>query len=393
MILYMSLLAMPLVLRLFFPGLDQSKRKKIAYLAIVFTVLFFFAAFRSTSVGKDTILYYKCFKQLGGIDFWDSFTHVYHVKINLYSNVYFTDVSRNYEMTLGIATVALYQFCSRIFGSYQCVLIISSLITSISFAIYTYRYSQNVTVSSFIYAYLIYGYTMNLTRQYLAISIALFAITAVLRKKTLKAAILFIIAGLIHTSTFTFIPLLILSIKRINLNTKTTIVLTIVFAFAARLGTWLMPVFGSLFSQYSYYLNSGQIDHQAEYTVWSLVCYGLVLICGLYVVIKERKQPAVEKPKTCDDERVAQYRLSLLMFAIYWGLMFVANTFFLTVRVMQLFSVSCTTAFPAITENIVKNKKVKALVYALMVLVFGYLAYKTFDYNGNSIIPYRFFWQ
>lgn len=209
---------------------------KVLYLLVTFIPIWFVMAFRGLGVGTDTFANASYFVSAatspsleylvsGGI--WNAGLNVISYMIGLIS----TDI--------------------------EVYMIWSSSIILLGFAIFIYRTSNKVWLSTFLFLTLnLFFISLNTSRQFIAISIAINAF--VFLYYNMHSGVgwsLFFIAAWIHTSIFSFMPALIgiWLVKRCQSYTKIYFIATIfaILFVASLMG--IATVFSSFFPHYAIY--------------------------------------------------------------------------------------------------------------------------------------------
>lgn len=166
-----------------------KRETKIAFYIIttiiLFLFLFFFRAFRSKNVGGDLEEYEMMFNYICNWTLPQALT-----------------ISKGYEP----GWVILNKFLSLFSKDFQIVMIVVALITTISFFWFSFRYSPDPYLTLFIYVTLgFWGSSFNNERQALAISILLFSVYYIQKRKFLRFLILVLLATSIHLTSIVFL--------------------------------------------------------------------------------------------------------------------------------------------------------------------------------------------
>lgn len=200
----------------FFFNVDKNEKSKKRWLIFTFLILTFVSAIRSYTVGVDTSQYYSAFKVITGIE-WEQF------KLTRYEIGFFY----------------LNKIISLFSNNPQSLLIITSIIIIPSVGYIIYKYSNNVVFSTLLYVLLnIFFFHMTGMRQSIAISILLFSIPLLEKKKYLKFCFMVVLASLFHSSSIIFLLAIILD--KIKYNNKNIIYIILITAFCF---IFLKPIF------------------------------------------------------------------------------------------------------------------------------------------------------
>ena len=167
------------------------KKYKILFIFICFFQMFLFQALRDSSVGSDTITYIETYENYKNSSF-------YAFKIT--------------HFDIGIRW--LFEIFSFFRIDSQYILVVSSLVIMLGFAIFIYFNSKNVLLSTLVFAGLFFPNSFNVIRQYMALAIAINALYFFRNKKYLKALIIILISLIFHkVSLILLIPMALSLIK------------------------------------------------------------------------------------------------------------------------------------------------------------------------------------
>lgn len=178
-IFFLYLAIFPFLLFIFCEKVRYSKK---LFLAICFFQLFFFYSFRSIDVGIDTL----------------SYITVYN---NFDTNVTYQYYFSHYE--IGFQTI--YNILKFFNAGEQWVLIVCGVIIHSSIAIFIYKNSKNIILSTFLYTCLFFPNSMNIIRQYLSVAIAVHFIYFLLKDKYFYSILIIILASLFHQIALVFL--------------------------------------------------------------------------------------------------------------------------------------------------------------------------------------------
>lgn len=187
---------------------DRDYRTKtVCIIATINAIIL--SAFRDLSVGADTGTYYYSFINIFNTD-WVTTVKLYIARY----------VEHTYNGDPG------YTFIQKVFQiffhNFQWWLLFIACLFFISFAIYIYRNSKDYLLSWALFFTLFFGfYGTTGLRQTIAMSIVIWAIPYITKKKLIPFLILIGIASTIHASVVCIIPLYWLS--RIKFNRKSII--------------------------------------------------------------------------------------------------------------------------------------------------------------------------
>lgn len=222
---------------------------KTLYLLVTFIPIWFIMAFRGLGVGTDTLANASYFVSAA------------------------TSPSLSYLVSDGIwnAGISIISYMIGLISTdIEVYMIWSSIIISIGFAIFIYRTSNKVWLSTFLFLTLnLFFISLNASRQFIAISIAINAF--VFLYHNMHSGVgwsLFLIAAWIHTSIFSFIPALmgIWLVKRCQSYTKLYFMTTIFAILFAVSLMGIATIFSSIFPHYAIYTGGASRDNLIENT-------------------------------------------------------------------------------------------------------------------------------
>lgn len=362
MIILVSLMIFSLVLGILIPHVNTSDNKKW-YLIIMFSLSCLVSALRASSIGIDTDGYVVLFNQIKDFGLRDSFLYLSFEK----------------------GYVVLNYLIGAVLGNVQWLLAVVSLVISLAFALYIYRYSENVVVSTFLYIVLIFSATMNISRQYLAIAFIIFALKYVYDKKIIPTILLIIIASLFHYSALLFIPISILATPKIRIGKKHVIwgvilaILLIVFL------NYALDVFFTLFPKYQHIMDTVYFSRIQVISLPLLTSYLLVAISSIILVYRDKS--------TVEAERESFY-LNTLMFCAFICCYIASSYFWIAARLSPYFQISFLVVLPgSINKLSAKDPAIKYIIYMVLIALFGYFGWKSFAADAHGLLPYSFFWQ
>lgn len=355
MIFYIGIVIINLIL---YAILYKIKNGKKIYLGTILTLLFFISSFRSRGIGADYPVYINVFERIG--------TYI-----------------NNYPMEKGY--LYLNFFISQFTNNY----IIFSLFINLIIFYSLYQYiKDNVDKEDYFWImfifianpYLYIQSTFNVIRQTIAIAIILFGIKHINNKKYLRYIIYVILAAQIHK--ISYIYLLLIVIKKINLKDKGFIILLITSLFINLFGKKLLLI--------KYISNILGYTEYLEYknTLFNFSAYILFIsISVLFLLYVYKKIEIKEKDKLFVDTYLVS--LSLLpvfitndiMYRVYIGLVF------MSLPGMAIMLKNIKEKF--IKENIY-IKSIFVSYYIMLLLLFLQSVIKS---NNTRYIPFTFFWQ
>lgn len=182
LLIFMMMLSLILLLSQKMFKIRQNKK----YLILIFTILVLFLVLRDPSVGVDTDNYKEIFKYCHKVDFIRLFSFSRH------------EVGFKYYCKL----------ISSIYYDYTFFLMITSILSMIGVYYFIQNNSKNYIQSTFIFiTFNFYSYFFGILRQSLAISILLFSLTFIKKRKLFPFLLFVFLASLFHKTALVFLPL------------------------------------------------------------------------------------------------------------------------------------------------------------------------------------------
>jgi len=187
-------------------GVFVKPQKQNLYIFISFIVLFIISAFRDKSVGTDSLSYERIF----------------------------SNIERGNEVRHEIGWQVLNKLIVFFGGSYETLIIVTSLLVLLPVFFVAKKYSKNPMLTIFLfYSLYLYLQSFNIVRQTIAISISLLAIYYLLNNKKILFYALILIASTFHLSALILLPLAFL--HRLP-NTNIFYILAILLSIVLGLG-------------------------------------------------------------------------------------------------------------------------------------------------------------
>lgn len=348
---------------------SKDKRIKNIYLVAVFLFAFLYSAFRASSVGIDTESYRTIFN---------------NINMNGLS-----ELPRNTEMEKGF--MLLCYLLGRIISNPQIIIIVMSAVTSYAFYFIIKKYSKSYMISSLIFASMIFMATMNISRQFFALSFVLFAISFALDKKPIKTILMIIIGASMHNSALIFLPLILLSFPRINLKSKSTIIICTMSALAIPAYVALISFVTSVFPQYARFLSSARYSSRTEISIMFVLFLIFILILNVWSNKKKSKEVGeVDDTKKILAGKNLYYLFTILL--VNYIVIYVISTKMLIVnRLICYFQVSLLIVVPGIINNLMQERNKDLLSIIVAILCCGYFLKYGYNYyisDPHGILPY-----
>lgn len=239
---------------------NRTNQRKIYFLIIIFSLLAIISSIRADSVGVDTLQYVRAYKGIRFLD-WNEFDALW------------------YEWGFS----ALCKLLNYITENPQLLIFITSIFIMISVAIFIYKNSPDVVLSSFLFITLNqYFYYMNIMRQAIAIAIILFVYEFLKKDKYILYSCGVLLATLFHQSAV--ICLVFILFKKLKYTKK-----SMLLVFCSCIGGFLFwrelyNLFVGILNKYEDYINgifgvSNYFGAVLEATVsLSILIVGLLLL-------------------------------------------------------------------------------------------------------------------
>jgi hypothetical protein len=369
---------------------DSSPNKAIRFLSISFALLAFIYAFRSAEVGRDTGFYERVFYTIG----------------------YTSDF-------LSAPIYALYnKLIYLIFPSYQLVLIIDAMIIHLSVAMFIYRFSDDVVMSTFYYVLSYYYFlSFNLARQSLALSMMLFSILLISQKKLIRGLIFVILAIGIHNTSIVLLPILFFMRNALEkkMFRKLTAIIAILAVFLGPIMNFIVELFIRYFPRYGMYLTSsmqanyGSGSSEGRNIYLTLFNFSILTLYFLLVNVNKYESHTITQKSVVGNESRHLRRESWsipgssekvgeklkwlhnlmipCMISVAIGLAFSDNM--LIIRIRDYFTVFFCCSIPLLCNNSRINKYLlKATIFLIMLIPFSIQLVE----NHSDVLPYSFFW-
>lgn len=338
-------------------------------LVVTFILLWAVMAFRAPSVGTDTKTYYMIYQKIA----------------NSGSLKEAMDVS-----TISSAPVYVaYAFAlSKIFKSYQAIVILNASIVSIGFYRFIKKTSKNYMFSCYLFlALTMYFEAMNGTRQFVAMSIGLNAFLVLKENiKDAKAWIAFLIASLIHNTVIILVigiigALLVNRTRNVEKVLSRSLIICAAIAFGFRFFILLIVRWIPYFEQYINGDNNAQIFNSSG-SGRIIILYGILLAGVMIFTYMAKKRGSIL-------QNMDYSIYPSVVFCAVCGIAFSKNILFN--RILWGFMCLYIPFIPN-AYSLIKPKETRiALSIITGALLFIYCAFHLIE-DKSSIIPYIPFW-
>lgn len=331
----------------------ENKKNKNIYFLLCGIIILFILGFRSRYMGSaDVRGYYDNMKQAISLSSW---TRYYSTKRSEEGFHFFV------------------WMLSRIFKQPQWLLIITSLLYIISIFHFTGKYSKSYPITIFMYVTVeLMLFQLQGMRQAIAISIGIFAFDFAINKKIIKFGLLVLLATQFHRTAI--VLFLLYPLCNIKLSGWRVVLMILLSAAIIYSSEYIITVANNMFSNEFYDRQYNSAVSSGGYIV--LIIHVSVLILALF-----------EK-----NEIIKSKELTALFYVSAVGTVCYIMRY-LGTREAERISFYFAYAQLALLPNTIKllipkDKKVLALIYMLMIVLFLVLYYSKL--LNNNFLPYRF---
>lgn len=350
MLIYFSLLAMPLLMGLICFGKKMRGARNI-YLFLNFSVLTAFMALRANTVGTDNPTTMRIFYTEAQAPWF---------QIN--------------ELYIGWSLLCKIVYLA--FGTYRAFQWIISILISFCVAAFINKFSSNVILSTYLYiALYFYCFSFNAERQMTALALILGSV-CLLSKKIRWGWSLVVLACTIHNTAIFSLPIMwLLYVKKKRLGlTKMLLVSSLVICTGSVFYITLVRIFASWFPHYEMYL---EYETQSGGRILLVtLAYSIYVIWGMMLIPK--------------GDRQSNLYISLLVgiFAIILGFAGTFNT--LLSRINYYYTIFLICMIPNVISA---TKRGRAIMYLTTVSIFAVPYAIQINGNYSGVVPYQFFWN
>lgn len=351
MLIYFLVAISPLVISYFFPKLNIDNKVKKRYLIVCGIVLVLFIGLRSKYLGsEDSFSYYAHMQRAINCKTWDVFYN-----------------PSGFEFGFQVFLYLL----SRVFPWAQTLFVVTGIIYVSSILHCIYKNSGNVVLSTVMYISLgLLQFQIQGMRQAIAISICIFSLEFIKKRKFIPFVLLMLLAFSFHRTAFLFAAIYFISY--ISYNWFNLLLLFVGSGIVINFTDALMVLGNDVFgTNYSKTIESGGFVATAIYI--------LIVVFALVFYKKELHQKENKMPST------------ILYITLLGMVSYITRYFGIVIaeRISFYFLFSQTILLPnSLTHVNREYKKAFTLViYVLCVLLFLYRL------QGNNFLPYKFFWN
>lgn len=341
-----------------------TKKAKKIYIMITFGIMLLLSALKSVNVGVDTKHYYEIFEWIKG-----------------------SDVLGRYEPGFFYLT----KFLGNKTDNFQTLVIVSSIIMFIPFAVYIYYESKDVVFSTLIF-YLVYFISFNtMMRQGMAMGASMIALMCYKRKRYLFSLLLVAIAVSFHYSALILILIPIISHMKYKLR---NLIYCMIFAIIMVRFNIVDNVLKALNINSAYLESAGAGGSDA--VIHTLIST-ITIFCFYWSGSNHKLNSGnknIEEDNNVERNLMLNYKTEIWAIFLYMIFYILTIAFPVSSRFSSYFAFGFLTALPNKLSN-VHNGKFKFIVYSLIIGI--YVAYQTivfiFRPAWGGVFPYTFFWQ
>ncbi|MBR1775006.1 MAG: EpsG family protein [Bacteroidales bacterium] len=332
--------------------------------------MFLLVAFRAESIGNDTLTYANYYRSL--IDTKNIFEALSGRMENGYIliNYFFSHLGLSWLQFQIIITMFMYYSIYR----------------------YFYKYSVNIGFSCLLFMLTLMGTTMAATRMCLAISILLFSVPYILKRKFLPFLLIVFIAFFFHKSSLVFVmiyPLCALKYER-----KRIVILMLVAIAIAYLGTSFFGLLTNAIGEYQSYVEGDRFSKERSMTgVTLILIVNLTILVYLLSInylqnINQYKQNIKYKIKNMITSE-HYIKVSFLITVIISIIGLSGNTFS---RISNYFDMSLCLIIPSSLSSIhYTDRKIFIHIVIIILFIIKWFVIIIYRPEWNYIVPYQFY--
>lgn len=253
----------------------------------------------------------------------------------------------------------------------QSIFIITSFVILFFIVITIFRYSNKLEVSMFLFITLYFYYSsFNIVRQYISIAIMFYATRYIFDRNFKIYVLCVIIALFFHTTAIFALPLYFLSDKK--LNNKMLIISIIVTCIVLVLINPIFNIITVLFPKYAYY-EGGVLFTSGSYR-------SIIVIGSIFFSTYLYRNKIIRK-----DEKNTLY-INAMFIGLIVSILGIKSVLF--IRIMSYFSIYSILLIPNFINSF--EKKLKPLVYLLIINISYIYCYLLLSKNDGGVLPYIF---
>ncbi len=335
----------------------KNNKRKAIFVFLSFAELFLLTGLRGYDVGSDTRTYLDYFVARRGISFFEIFLvdpHGFEFGYQIFQNLCaFTGMSET-----------AYLFC------------VSAAIYA-PFFFFVYKYSSHPEISVLLYfVFDFFYYSLGIFRQMIAVSICLFTVPLIIKRKPIAFMLVTLLAASFHETAL--IWFWIYAIYPYARSRQIWWVMTACI-LALPVGEWVArPIMESIPRYKYYFIDFEKYRNAPDESFFIFFTFGTILF-GLKFF------GYLDKPR----KPVEQIALACLCMCVAEGSF--ARFFVLTSRAVTYFSIYLTTLIPSFIDDYFGEKWRYPIKILLSLTLIG--LFISLFYCNKFINPFKFFWE
>lgn len=351
MLPYIFLATSPFLLGFLLLGKFQKPETEKKLFVILFGfILFFMIAFRSRFLGStDSFIYYQNWIDYSRMDL---------------------DAVREYieESRMESGFIYTVWFLGQFIKNAQFIFIFSGALFSVAVCRFIYKNSEDIMLSCVMFVTLgLYVFMVQGLRQGIAMSILLFSVEFVKKRKLIPFLLVVLLASQFHQTAIVFV--IVYFLYNLELKPITLLVFSSIGALMIAFSNVLISL-GNEYFERDYY---GDVD---EGGFIATAIYVIILVATLLFARKNKENKS----------------FAMFVYMTIMGLVFYIMRYFdamIVERISFYFMFGQLALLPSIINCLDAKERqvVKLAVYILCILLF---IYRT---NGSNLEPFKFFWQ
>lgn len=348
-----------------------GERLKRPCLLAIMMILFFFMAFRATSVGADTANYVALFVNHGIA--YDSVASIWNSK---------GDITALYDAYAWIVW--------QLFPNQQAILVCNSAIICIGVYLFIREFSETKVLSILLYVLsFCYFFAFNGMRQSVAGAIVLMALVCMNRKKYVAEIVLLAIAlGVHQTSLFMYPVVAAAHILKRREHFGATSVLLACLAIALGIRLLYEPLFSAfsgMFSSFNIYAEGGGPFSSSDTTQGrQMILYGVIAV---FLIVVSRV-PLVSEALV----NTGKGRALWLMGSLCVGFGIFCTTYELLARIIYYMLPALACLLGLVSKQLDVGNKTALIRMGFLACYFVLCIYMLMS-NYSIVVPYHFFWE
>lgn len=345
-----------------------AKKKKGLYIIIMWIFTTLIAALRNYTVGNDTLTYVGLYKSLA----------------NLLTNSYDFSIQNILNSRFELGYIYYDRFLYVISENPRFLMVISSIIIYFAVFYYIYKFSQDVSLSTFIFlSFGMFASSLSALRQFIALVFILRAFDLLERNKYLRFTIYVFLSFMFHKTAIVFMIMVLIKNKKFNSkNLFMMFVLTVLtILFYNKIFTKITSSIGS----YDAYTVSNQSQAIIAPLLNALLITAIIITCYLC-----KKNTGLNEYNRVF--RGNEWNKMMLMLVVSLSISIVAIKFNQLSRISAYFDFAYLILLPN-SFLLLRNKNLKYIVTTgTIILGYSYfLIIQILRPEWSGIVPYHLF--